>query len=63
MSLGNDVVRAMSRTEPNEPPSRLYQCLDCGRAFAREHTVCPACSGGVDLVARDDLDASKFFIR
>jgi len=50
MSLGNEVERAMSRTESERTQLRVYECASCGRAFARDHDVCPACDGEVDEI-------------
>ncbi|QSG05602.1 zinc ribbon domain-containing protein [Halapricum desulfuricans] len=47
MTLGTEVEQAMRRTEPDDPELLVYECADCGRAFAREHEACPACDGDV----------------
>ena len=48
MALGIEVSRAMNRTEGDD--LLVYECVDCGRAFARERESCPACGGAVTSV-------------
>jgi len=50
MTLGQEVNRAINRTETDDAELRVYECDDCGRAFAREHESCPACGGDVSSV-------------
>jgi len=47
MVLGHKVTQAMNRTETDDGELLVYECGDCGRAFAREHESCPACGGDV----------------
>ncbi|MFW6018742.1 MAG: hypothetical protein ACOCPX_07960 [Halapricum sp.] len=50
MALGIEVSRAMNRAEKDDPELLVYECVDCGRAFARERDSCPACNGAVKSV-------------
>ncbi len=47
MTLGQAVSRAIYRTETDDGELRVYECDDCGRAFARAHESCPACGGDI----------------
>jgi rRNA maturation endonuclease Nob1 len=50
MSLGTEVDRAISSRGRGRSQLRIYECTECGRAFARDHDQCPACSGDVKAV-------------
>ena len=50
MSLGNEVERAIHRTESGQTRLRIYECAGCGRPFARDHDACPACNSPVEEI-------------